>query len=385
MNQSACPRCGFPVDEGILFCPSCKAPLIHNSTLVSVDAQSDTQVEDAYTPQKSGHITLSGDSADNVSRQNCVQVTRKSYWFIPVSIVVILALILSVTGLWWFNQSAQSLFSSYIDAIEQEDYAKANQMSIPSEQSTLTVKPHTTMSKVSLTMQGKDTAVISYTLNNHSYKRIVKAHRKGLTSWTISQGLAQSTRITSMSSQVKIRDKTLTLKKTERQESFIPVPGITRGARIYKRTATMRLYPGTYEINIPGTSWYEVQKTTIIPGTSVHLVHPHVKTQTIQQLIDTVNTTVNECMASTAVHADGCAFANPNTDELSPQPNTLTRHLSSEVSLYAVDFESHTFTTGYITTDCEYSFEKDGAQVKRTVHVKNYAQGTWDKGKVTLK
>ncbi len=112
-------------------------------------------------------------------------------------------------------------------------------------------------------------------------------------------------------------------------------------------------------------------------GKKISLTQPRVKKNLVSQVTSALYSVMQACMASSNVTVEGCAFANPDISGLNPQPDKLTRSLTSPVNMYAIDFDQHTFTTDYISTTCAYSFTENGTQVNRTIQLKDYVQGSW--------
>lgn len=371
MSTVQCARCGAVVDGGILFCPSCQAPLpVAPSVEEVVDVSSSAQSKDDFQIRE----TLGKDETIS-SHPPVVSRFVKGHWIVPSIMLVIFTLLLTCGIAWWVRMDARSVFDEYVHALEKGNVRQAYSLSVPSEQKVLTIKPTKTMRVKRLVMSGNDSATVTYMVANKSYTRKIQARREGL-SWKVSQGLSTPTQLTTIGKNFKIQNHTIKTTEEKQREEFITVQGITRGVRTYTHDTVVHLYPGEYTVNVPASSWYKEQKSTFRSGSAVKLITPEIRQTAVSRLFEAVKSSVNACMASSQV-ASECGFANPDIASLNPAPTTLHRSLTSSVDLYAVDFDSRTFTTGYISTDCTYSFEKDGAQVTRTIQLKDYAQGSW--------
>ncbi len=158
MNLVTCPRCGAQVEEGILFCPSCQAPLTGKTVQAPILIEPDT-------------------TGLNTSKKSI-----SPRYSIAISGILIIVLLTVCSGIWYGSQTAENIFRNYVNAIEQGNYAKANSLVLPSEKSSILVKPRVLMKNTSITMTGKNTATISYIVNGKKYEGTLQAVRSGLAS-----------------------------------------------------------------------------------------------------------------------------------------------------------------------------------------------------------
>ncbi|EFG32174.2 hypothetical protein HMPREF9017_01070, partial [Parascardovia denticolens F0305] len=124
---------------------------------------------------------------------------------LPVAVLVVVsAILLLAGGVWWGLQSARGVFDSYMAAIASGDVRQADRLSLGSQKAGLTVAPGRRISRVAVSMRGRDAALVSWSLDGRRQEAIIRARRVGAAYWKVSQGLARKTRISGITADVTV-------------------------------------------------------------------------------------------------------------------------------------------------------------------------------------
>lgn len=362
-----CPRCGALAASGALFCPVCHAPLAGqkdgDQDMSWRDLAPDIQ-DDAPTPAATAPVAACGPE-------------RRRRLLPIVVLVVVSAILLLAGGVWWGLQSARGVFDSYMAAIASGDVLQADRLSLDSQKAGLTVAPGRRISRVAVSMRGRDAALVSWSLDGRRQEAIIRARRLGAASWKISQGLARKTRISGITDDVTVEGRRLRLGASGKRIIYVPAAGVVKGVRAQVGQAAVSLYPGAYRVASPASSWHAAVSATVRFGQSVSLVKVLPDWRLISRLNQALTAAVAGCLASSSVQASGCGFANPDVQGLDPSPSSLRRSMSGQARFYALDLDSHRFTTGLLPVTCTYTFHQGDADVTRSIQVTGFAKGGW--------